>query len=880
MSPAIQYVDGMRNMRGRFRKPSPFHKPFRRVNGDGPLTASIFLIGEKPADAEARAGKPFIGPSGQYMNRFLEVAGLNRSQIFCTNLVREFTSFTKPTAAEIARDHQDLVDELLSVNPKIVGLVGAYAVEHILAKERSDIERTHGVPIHIDALFGGELPRDGGWTVLPILHPANALHNPDSMPALLDDFLQLGRLADGEITIREEDPYKGCENYRDFYGDELTIKTACACDTEGSQSHPWCATISTEPGSSLLVKPGQGVIFKDHVFVHNYLHDAGVLRSMGIDLDPDNMTDTMLWAYLLCCEPQALKSLAYRYCGAERKSYDEMVSPAQERKSLEYLENVIACGDGWPVPEQRIVMEGGKPKLYKPQSVTKRVSKIMKDFAAWKAGEREEPVDLLERWKSIDEELTIPVIEALGPMPHADLGDIEYEDARHYACNDASDTLRIAPVLAAKIKAMGLEEASQIDHGVMPMVERMQSVGIQLAPTPFWDAIEQKCEIQMDKAKWQIFQATGLDINPGSGDQVADLLYNHLGLTPPKLTESGTRGSTNDKCLENLLAQSPVAEYIMGYREADKVRGTYVVPLRKLCQIGDGRVRANFRITRVVSGRLSTSDPNLLAIPIRSELGKEVREGFVAPDGYILGDWDLDQIEMRVEAHESRDENMCRIFNEGKYDIHSMTAAEMFGVSVNNIDKKDYRRQAGKIVGFFIINGGTATGLVDQMILFRATKPDGSRWTEDDCENMLAEWFRIYPGVKRFQRESAQETEETGMARESIGGRIRYLPGIWSPFRHVREEAGRCSYSHKISSGAQSLMKKGMKRVWDAIKHMQGNVEPLLQVHDENLLQIIDDEGTKSTVNEIVVNGMQNAVKLRVPVTASGNFGHHWAEAH
>ena len=873
--PATHFAD-----RSSFRRASPFNKPFRRVPGDGPLDASIFLIGEKPGREEAQRGKPFVGPSGQYLNRFLEVAGLSRSEVFCTNLVREFTDFSKPTAAEIARDHQDLVDELLSVNPEIVGLVGAYAVEHILAKSKADMDRTHGCPIKVDALFGGELPRKGGWIVMPILHPANALHNPDSMPALLDDFLQLGRLADGEITIREDDPYAGHEDYRDFYGDELTIKVPCACDTEGSQSRPWCATISTDPGKALLVKPGQGVIFQDHVFVHNYLHDAGVLRSMGIELKEDGFTDTMLWAYLLCCEPQALKSLAYRYCGAERKSYDEMVSPAQERRSLEYLENVLTCADGWPIPEQRVIVEGGKPRLYKPQSITKRVIKIMKDFAQWKSGEREEPVDLLERWKSIDDELKIPVVEALGNMPHADLGDIDYTDAQRYACNDASDTLRIAPVLASKIKAMGLEEASRIDHEVMPMVERMQSVGIQLAPKPFWDEIEQECEAQMDKAKWKIFEATGHEINPGSGDQVADLLYNHLGLVPPKLTDSGNRGSTNDKCLENLLAHSPVAEYIMDYREGDKIRGTYVVPLRKICQTGDGRVRANFRITRVVSGRLSTADPNLLAIPVRSKLGKKIREGFIAPDGYVLGDWDLDQIEMRVEAHESRDENMCRIFNDGKYDIHSMTAAQMFGVSVNNIDKKDYRRQAGKIVGFFIINGGTATGLVDQMIIFRATKPDGSRWTEDDCENMLTEWFRIYPGVKRFQQESVREAEETGLSRESIGGRIRYLPGIWSPIRSAREEAGRCSYSHKISSGAQSLMKKGMKQVWDSIKYMQGYVEPILQVHDENLLQVDDDEDTKVSVNEIVVRGMESAVTLRVPVIASGNFGRSWAEAH
>lgn len=162
----------------------------------------------------------FVGPSGQQMNIFLEVANVPRSRVRCTNCVWEFTEYTKPTAEEIARDHDDLVGEILTCDPEVIGLVGAYAVAVVLRRE-PEMDRLHGVPIRVDALFGNELPRDGGWVCLPIIHPASVLHSPDSAPRVLDDFLQLGRYLDGEIAVREPDPYAGKEDYREVHGHEL-----------------------------------------------------------------------------------------------------------------------------------------------------------------------------------------------------------------------------------------------------------------------------------------------------------------------------------------------------------------------------------------------------------------------------------------------------------------------------------------------------------------------------------------------------------------------------------------------------------------------------------------------------------------------------------
>lgn len=349
----------------------------------------------------------------------------------------------------------------------------------------------------------------------------------------------------------------------------------------------------------------------------------------------------------------------------------------------------------------------------------------------------------------------------------------------------------------------------------------------------------------------------------------------------------------------------------MDYREADKIRGTYVVPLRRIAatansqavgtgsvetpmvqaadhcrsqqgnscpQLGQGRVRCNFRITRVSSGRLAASDPNLLAIPIRSELGATIRAGFIAPDGRILGDWDLNQIEMRLMAHESRDENLCRAYLENK-DIHVETAARAFGCKESQVEP--YQRQAGKVVGFGIINGISEKGLVVQMIKYRARRPNGDAWTEDDCLQMLDAWFSLRPGVKRFQQDCVREAQETGLARESISGRIRYLPAVWSTIPYLRGEAERQSYSHRIQSGAQAIIKRAMAVVWNELcKDPDLGVEPLLQVHDELLLEMPDRPEIKEYVDAAMCHIMSTTTQLRIPVKASGGFGHSWKEAH
>ena len=178
------------------------------------MPATCMLIGEKPGERESHTGRPFVGPAGAYLDVCLTAANIDRKSIYVTNLVKEFTGYSKPTRAEIDRDHEELVSEILCCAPEVIGLVGGWAIENVLFREKAEIERIHGCPFRMPSLFGDELPCEGGWVIVPILHPANAVHSSESMPHILNDFLVLGQLLDGEIGIPEDDPYVGKEDYR------------------------------------------------------------------------------------------------------------------------------------------------------------------------------------------------------------------------------------------------------------------------------------------------------------------------------------------------------------------------------------------------------------------------------------------------------------------------------------------------------------------------------------------------------------------------------------------------------------------------------------------------------------------------------------------
>lgn len=450
------------------------------------------------------------------------------------------------------------------------------------------------------------------------------------------------------------------------------------------------------------------------------------------------------------------------------------------------------------------------------------------------------------------------------------LDDVPLADAVHYACRDSDATLRIFPILSKMIDDMNLREVYDMDLAVIPMFERMQSNGIRIDVPHFQKLATKLTSMMAREVKKLCVLVSGLpaDFNPNSSVQVADLLFRQLKLKPGRRTPTG-KDSTNDKVLEALRSSSPVLPPILDYREFAKARDAFCYVMPRLVS-DDGRIRGRFRVTRVSSGRLAISDPNLLAIPVRSDVGKEVRQGFVPDDGFVFGSWDLDQAEMRYMADESQDEGLCKIFREGKVDVHTQTAADAFGKDPRDVTKIE--RYAAKGIGFGVITGITEYGLYDQMALAGA-----QGWTVDRCAGAIAAYFDLRKGVRSYMEACRAEARRFGHVRDRWG-RIRYLPGVHSRIDSVRAEAERQSHSHKIQSGAQGMLKRAMAAMWGWMREKGRDVRPLLQIHDSMLLEVKADGEMMEEVDTAMQYYLTETTPLSVPMGAKGGYGENWGE--
>lgn len=878
-----------------------------RVGGTGPVPCSLMMIGEFPGVDEGRRGLPFVGKSGRELMRFLNGYEIpRREDVYLSN----FSKQVAPSAKEkvfTEQDERELWDELHAVQPDVLVTLGHDVSQYFLGPVT--LEAVHGIPHKPATLVALErfkkLP-----TILPCYNPAAALHSPGLQAALALDMRHLSLLLKGKLPPRAVDRKPG------DYDDGLiyaAVPEAMSVDTEGFPDRPWCISWSNEPYTGHVHRNGPSADAwvaavkrrRPRLTIHNSLHDLDVLRE-GFDLDLDDLDipfdDTMVMAYLLGLEPQGLKPLAYRHAGMLQDDYADIVADAADRLSFAW---VYTLHESLPDKAKKLTKRDAVALGLWPEKTPKGVKYEPVVFPQYDerttrmayakgliARMLSKPGGLYKRWADgTAREILVEETGALGMLesdpPEPTLDDVPLPRAIKYAARDADATERVRPYLRNQITVMGLDDVYETDIGVIPMINRMQHVGLRADLDHFHDlsdmlAIEERFNLEAIEAM------AGRPLNPNSGDQVSALLFDDMQLHKQvlnvkfKMTKGGEnaepRISTNDKILEAISGVHPIIPLIQEGREIRKIKGTFCDPMPALVK-ADGRLHPRYRITRTDTGRLSAADPNVLAFPKHSKRGKLVRMGFLAGEGHELGEWDLAQIEMCVFAHDSEDERMIAEIVSG-VDKHAATAAGIFGRPAKTIYEEakakqspgEHQRFAAKAVNFGILMGITGHGLLDQF-----HKNGQLDYTLDKTEELLGEWFRMYPDAKRYIAAKHAEARRHGFVRD-MWGRLRWLEGIHAEDEYIRAEAERQAQATPTQSGAQGIIKRAMRNVWPVLKGLRSAfwVEPLLQIHDAIILEY--DLRARQEVDQVMMAAMTSAVTLRVPVKASNGFGQRWGE--
>jgi len=444
------------------------------------------------------------------------------------------------------------------------------------------------------------------------------------------------------------------------------------------------------------------------------------------------------------------------------------------------------------------------------------------------------------------------------------MAEVAVEPAGDYAAADAEAVMRLYPLLREdldKVKAAKL--MAEMEMPLIPVLAGMEMHGI-LLDLDFLARMSAELQARMAELEKQVFEAVGKPFNLNSTQQLSDALFQTLRLTPPDRGRKTMSGhfSTSADVLEEMRGQHPVIEMILEYRELAKLRSTYLDALPGQVDAHTGRVHTSYSQTGAVTGRLSSSNPNLQNIPIRTDLGRRVRQGFVAPEGWVLLSVDYSQIELRIVAHMARDQAMLAAFRQGQ-DIHAITAAAVYGVPLEQVDK-DQRRHA-KAINFGLIYGMSAFGLT------RSTE-----LTLAEAEDFVQAYFRQFPGVKRYLDEIRREAARQGYV-ETLLGRRRYFPQLQSQMnRNLRNREEREAINAPIQGTAADIMKIAMLRIPSALEQAGLRGRMLLQVHDEVVLECPREE--LEATARIVQQTMEGAYALDIPLTTEARWGANWEE--
>lgn len=867
----------------------------RYVPGTGPQPSAYCWLGEGPGKFEDAMQKPFVGPTGQFLDacagaladRFSYRHGTHRPLVRVENVTRYLPLGKELTAAEVDRDRPALVEAFAKTKPRYVFAMGRWAAEAMVGPYL----RARGFQIEtgqvMDWLNGVtfEVPAidDPKRKVIVTCgyHPAAGLRSGSAAAKFFAAFRAYAQ------AVHDQ----GQNVWPEFRGDPLRDDGLVGLDTESLvDGGVWCATTSSIwkdrfCGARLDEELLEADLSGRTAVVHNLTYDWNELLKLGIDMSTYLWHDTLPYARSLQVEPGKLKLLAQRYLGEPRREYDDVLAPYRTAAWGEYVAKIVAAAGKrrwWGL------RDGGE------LSLATRVKSLAKAAEPDKTFD-----DLPDRYKE-------RIRRACGPEPKLDLSRIPFPVAEKYAIQDARDARRLYPILRAKCEAAGTAAVAEQDEAMIPMLAAMERTGMPIDRDRLAD-LEREMGVEEERLLKGIREiARSEDFNPLSPDDVAGLLFNEIGARArgrQKKTATG-KDSTASQVLDTIRAELlsrkaeqkglgeddqralDLLELLGEYRHVRKLLGTNIRPMWEYLTPA-GRVHPRFKQggyddesgEAVVSGRYAMDRPNWLAFPAHSKWAKKARAIVKPPEGRVILVVDLDQIEMREMAHQSNDEVMREVFETGE-DIHARTARYVFRVEKGKersqipgiVGNEITYRQASKTLGFLLLFGGQAYGYARKMA------ESGLLLSEAEAEASRDGWLSLYSGVPRFWAKMQAEAEAHGCVRTPLG-RPRWLPMVWSKDDRLRAEAARQAGNHPIQGGAQERLKTGAIRVYAGLPEWRrrGYVEPLLTIHDE-----LDFEVEAGMVEEFgawVVQEMTRDHGMRVPVRANASFGADWGAA-
>jgi len=457
----------------------------------------------------------------------------------------------------------------------------------------------------------------------------------------------------------------------------------------------------------------------------------------------------------------------------------------------------------------------------------------------------------------------IPLQDLIGKgKAQKSFAEVPQKDAAEYAGEDADCTLRLWHLMQKKLQELDLDDLfNRVEMPLVSVLSDMEMAGVQL-DVDFLRKMSTEMDKELDKLVRGIYRMAGEEFNINSPKQLSQILFEKLELPVIRRTKTGF--STDEGVLEELSREHSLPRKLLEYRRLMKLKSTYVDALPRMVNPRTGRIHTSFNQTITATGRLSSSEPNLQNIPVRTEFSKTIRKAFVAPDkDHVILSADYSQIELRIMAHLSGDEALLEAFRQNA-DVHTRTAAAVFGVDQKEVTA-ELRRQA-KVVNFGIIYGMSPYGLAKQLEI-----------EPQEAARFIDSYFRLYPQVQQYMERIVEEAQERGYVTTLLGRR-RYLPELHSDQGQVVAFARRTAINTPIQGTAADLIKLAMIRIQQALREGELSARMIIQIHDELVFEVPEKELAR--VQSLVRSHMENALDLSVPIRVDMGSGRTWYEAH